>query len=55
MHFWKYHGIGNDFILLDGSKGDLQVDNEWCRCACDRHFGIGVDGVLYRERAPTSP
>jgi diaminopimelate epimerase len=47
MHFWKYHGIGNDFILLDGSKGDLKVDNEWSRCACDRHFGIGGDGVLY--------
>ncbi|MBE6524031.1 MAG: diaminopimelate epimerase [Thermoplasmata archaeon] len=47
MHFWKYHGIGNDFILLDGSKGDLEVDMEWCRCACDRHFGIGGDGVLY--------
>ncbi len=47
MHFWKYHGIGNDFILLDGSKGDLEVDMEWCKCACDRHFGIGGDGVLY--------
>ncbi len=47
MHFWKYHGIGNDFVVLDGTKGDLQVDNEWSKCACDRHFGIGADGVLY--------
>ena len=47
MHFWKYQGIGNDFVLLDGSKGDLEIDMEWCKCACDRHFGIGGDGVLY--------
>ncbi len=47
MHFWKYQGIGNDFVVLDGSKGDLEIDTEWCRCACDRHFGIGADGVLY--------
>ncbi len=47
MKFWKYHGIGNDFVLLDGSKGDLEVDMEWCKGACDRHFGIGGDGVLY--------
>jgi len=47
MKFWKYQGIGNDFVVLDGSKGDLKIDEEWCRCACDRHFGIGADGVLY--------
>ncbi|WII07855.1 diaminopimelate epimerase [Methanomassiliicoccales archaeon LGM-RCC1] len=47
MHFWKYHGIGNDFVLLDGTDGDLEIDNEWCKGACDRHFGIGADGVLY--------
>ncbi len=47
MRFWKYQGIGNDFILLDGTAGDLPIDPEWCRKACDRHFGIGADGVLY--------
>ncbi len=47
MRFWKYQGLGNDFILLDGSNGDLEIDTEWCRRACDRHFGIGADGVLY--------
>ncbi|UAL07599.1 MAG: diaminopimelate epimerase [Candidatus Methanogranum gryphiswaldense] len=47
MIFWKYHGIGNDFILLDGSKGDLSIDTEFCKKYCDRNFGIGADGVLY--------
>ncbi len=47
MRFWKYHGIGNDFILLDGSEGNLEIDKEACKTYCDRHFGIGADGVLY--------
>ena len=47
MRFWKYQGIGNDFILLDGTAWDLEIDTEWCRRACDRHYGIGADGVLY--------
>ena len=47
MRFWKYQGIGNDFILLDGTAGNLEIDTEWCRRACDRHYGIGADGVLY--------
>ena len=47
MRFWKYQGLGNDFSLLDGTDGKLSVDPEWCRRVCDRHFGIGADGVLY--------
>lgn len=47
MRFWKYQGIGNDFILVDGTDGGLEIDAEWCRRACDRHYGIGADGVLY--------
>lgn len=47
MIFWKYHGLGNDFVILDGTDGSLEVDNEWCKWACDRNFGVGADGVLY--------
>ncbi|MCL2149135.1 MAG: diaminopimelate epimerase, partial [Methanomassiliicoccaceae archaeon] len=51
MSFWKYHGIGNDFILIDGigtGKGpDVDVDPERCRLWCDRNFGIGADGVVF--------
>mgnify|MGYP002515468991 FL=1 len=47
MRFWKYQGDGNDFVVLDGTSGDLEIDTEWCVRACDRHFGVGADGVLY--------
>ncbi len=47
MRFWKYEGIGNDFVLVDGSNGDLSIDPEWCVRVCDRHYGVGADGVLY--------
>lgn len=47
MKFLKYQGLGNDFILLDGVDGKLSIDADWCVKACDRHFGVGADGVLY--------
>ena len=47
MRFWKYQGLGNDFILIDGTDGDTVIDPGWCEMMCDRHFGIGADGVLY--------
>lgn len=47
MKFMKYQGLGNDFILLDGVDGGLDIDAGWCVKACDRHFGVGADGVLY--------
>ncbi|MBE6514393.1 MAG: diaminopimelate epimerase [Thermoplasmata archaeon] len=47
MRFWKYQGIGNDFVLVDGITQHLEIDPEWCRRVCDRHYGIGADGVLY--------
>lgn len=47
MKFLKYHGLGNDFILIDGTDGNLEIDKNWCKKVCDRNFGIGADGVLY--------
>lgn len=44
------HGAGNDFVLLDlYSGGSSRSDEEWAtlaRAMCDRHFGIGADGLL---------
>ena len=45
MHFVKMHGTGNDFVLIE-TKGD---ERDWSRLAvamCDRHFGVGADGIL---------
>ena len=53
MRFWKMHGIGNDFVLVDlwrdASDDDRGEGRRWRDLAprlCDRHFGVGGDGVL---------
>ncbi|MBS1712378.1 MAG: diaminopimelate epimerase [Armatimonadetes bacterium] len=48
LQFEKWHGIGNDFVLIDGlpdgiAEGDLP---ELARAVCQRTFGIGADGLL---------
>jgi len=46
--FHKYHGAGNDFILLDDREGDLHArfDEKTIASWCNRHFGIGADGLM---------
>lgn len=47
LPFTKMQGLGNDFIVVDCSMGERPVD--WASLAprlCDRHFGIGADGLL---------
>ncbi len=49
MRFTKMHGVGNDFIVLDpGEVAGLDLP-AIARKACDRHFGVGADGVLVPE------
>lgn len=45
LPFAKAHGLGNDFILVDGRNGPRDA-SAWARRLCDRHLGIGGDGVL---------
>jgi diaminopimelate epimerase len=45
VRFGKYEGLGNDFIILE-SEGPGQVAADWVRRICDRHRGVGADGVL---------
>jgi diaminopimelate epimerase len=48
MEFTKYHGLGNDFILIDNrSTSQTAVTPEEAIKLCDRHFGIGADGVIF--------
>lgn len=48
VHFTKYHGIGNDFILIDNRhQADPLLSPEQAVQWCDRHFGIGADGVIF--------
>jgi diaminopimelate epimerase len=46
VHFIKMHGLGNDFVVLDPSQTGDQDWPELARRMCDRHFGIGADGLL---------
>lgn len=46
IEFTKMQGLGNDFILIDDPAGILNFHPEQIRFLCDRHFGIGADGVI---------
>jgi len=45
------NGAGNDFILLDNRAGDIHLDRSQIARLCDRHRGIGADGILLLEKA----
>ena len=48
IEFTKYHGLGNDFILVDNRASSLPIlTPEQAIQLCDRHFGIGADGVIF--------
>lgn len=50
LHFEKWEGLGNDFVLIRDAGRDLQ-DAE-VRRLCDRRYGVGADGVLLLEPGP---
>jgi diaminopimelate epimerase len=45
--FRKYHGLGNDYLVVDPNIYDVDLTPDTIRLICDRHFGIGADGILY--------
>ena len=48
IEFSKYQGLGNDFILIDNRHAaDPIITPEQAQKMCDRHFGIGADGVIF--------
>ncbi len=46
LHFAKWHGTGNDFIVVHDHAGTFPADPEVIQRLCDRHFGIGSDGLI---------
>jgi len=51
----KGHGTGNDFVILPNPTGELTVDAPLVRALCDRHRGLGADGVLVVARTSDHP
>src|SRR5574343_202778 len=49
--FKKYHGTGNDFVMIDNMTGAFHLSDEQVVKLCDRHFGIGSDGLILLEKA----
>jgi len=49
LRFTKMQGQGNDFVVLDGVRQRVELDQEAVRRIADRHFGVGCDQVLIVE------
>jgi len=42
----RYHGLGNDYLVFDPNKNELELNKQNVAMLCDRHIGLGSDGVL---------
>ncbi len=51
LFFSKYSGLGNDFIFVDNREKEFPVDKSFIQDLCDRHEGIGADGVVLVENS----
>ena len=50
MRFHKYQALGNDYLVLE--SGGVDLPGAAVRALCDRHHGVGADGVLVEDKAP---
>ena len=55
LHFTKGHGTGNDFVLFADPDGETDLSAAQVAAICDRHFGVGADGVLRAVRSKNIP
>jgi diaminopimelate epimerase len=49
LRFTKMNGAGNDFVMIDNRDGDVRLTPEQIVRICDRHRGVGADGILLLE------
>jgi diaminopimelate epimerase len=55
IHFTKGQGTGNDFVLFADPDGEITLTPDQIAALCDRHFGIGADGVIRAVRSSKLP
>lgn len=55
LTFTKGHGTGNDFVVFADPEGEITLTAEQIAAICDRHFGVGADGVLRAVRSANIP
>jgi diaminopimelate epimerase len=55
LHFTKGHGTGNDFVLFADPDGEVELTAAQMAAICDRHFGVGADGILRAVRSTNLP
>ena len=46
MRFSKWHGLGNDYLLVERAELSVPLTPERVKKICDYHFGVGSDGIL---------
>lgn len=46
LPFWKYHGAGNDFVVLDVRETPMEDPVRFAIRVCERRLGVGADGIL---------
>ena len=51
IRFSKMHGLGNDFVVIDGVRQSIALTSAQIRFIADRHFGVGCDQLLLVEKA----
>ena len=52
LRLTKHHGLGNDFLVLLDPDGDVRMSAALARALCDRHRGVGADGVIVAGPGP---
>jgi diaminopimelate epimerase len=50
LYFTKMNGAGNDFVLIDNRGGNVHLNRDQIMRICDRHRGVGADGILLLEK-----
>lgn len=52
--FSKYHGAGNDFVLIEDMMGSVELSADQVSHLCDRHVGVGSDGLIVVRPSETA-